>query len=107
MLEQIKPCYGGAGDGRPIVCDRERPTLYRHPTEEAPDETTILNVRHLRECQGPGIKLLERINEHPGSQGLKLKKGTIMDAGIVAAPSSTTNQSTTAAKVDDLTTSEE
>ena len=56
-----------------------------------PDETIILNFRHLleRHCLGQG--LLEEINAHLESQGLKLREGTIVDAAIIEAPSSTKN----------------
>ena len=62
-----------------------------------PDETTILNFRHLLEQQSLGTGLLEEINAHLESQGLKLREGTIVDATIdatiIEAPSSTKNRS--------------
>ena len=58
-----------------------------------PDETTILNFRHLLERQSLGPGLLEEINAHLESQGLKLREGTIVDATIIEAPSSTKNRS--------------
>ena len=58
-------------------------------TEALPDETTILNFRHLLERhQLKG--LLEEINAHLESQGLRLREGT---ASIIEAPSSTKNRS--------------
>ena len=57
-----------------------------------PDETTILNFRHLLEQHNLGSGLLEEINAHLESQGLKLREGTIVDATIIAAPSSTKNR---------------
>ncbi len=51
-----------------------------------PDETTILHFRRLLE------RLFEEVNAHPVSLGHRLKTGTIVDAGIVAAPSSTKNR---------------
>ena len=57
-----------------------------------PDETTILNFRHLLERQNLGLGLLEEINVHLESQGLKLREGTIVDATIIEAPSSTKNR---------------
>ena len=57
-----------------------------------PDETTILNFRHLLEQQNLGSGLLEEINAHLESQGLKLREGTIVDATIIEAPSSTKNR---------------
>ena len=49
-----------------------------------PDETTILNFRHLleeHEC------LFEEINRHLESQGLRLREGTIVDASIIEGAS--------------------
>ena len=57
-----------------------------------PDETTILNFRHLLEQHNLGPRLLEEINAHLESQGLKLREGTIVDATIIEAPSSTKNR---------------
>ena len=57
-----------------------------------PDETTILNFRHLLERHNLGPGLFEEINGHLESQGLKLREGTIVDATIIATPSSTKNR---------------
>ena len=57
-----------------------------------PDETTILNFRHLLERHNLGQGLLEEINAHLESQGLRLREGTIVDATIIEAPSSTKNR---------------
>ena len=57
-----------------------------------PDETTILNFRHLLEKHGLGEALLEEINAHLTSLGHRLKTGTIVDASIISAPSSTKNR---------------
>ena len=62
-------------------------------TEALPDETTILNFRHLLERHELGKGLLEEINAHLESQGLRLREGTIVDASIIEAPSSTKNRS--------------
>ena len=59
-----------------------------------PDETTILNFRHLLEEHALGQSLCapgEEINRHLESQGLRLREGTIVDASIIEAPSSTKN----------------
>ena len=56
-----------------------------------PDETTILNFRHLLEERRLGQGLMEEINRHLASQGLRLREGTIVDASIIEAPSSTKN----------------
>ena len=60
--------------------------------EALPDETTILNFRHLLERHQLGQGLLEEINAHLESQGLRLREGTIVDASIIEAPSSTKNR---------------
>ncbi len=57
-----------------------------------PDETTILNFRHLLDKHDLGEGLFEEINRHLESQGLRLQEGTIVDASIIAAPSSTKNR---------------
>jgi IS5 family transposase len=57
-----------------------------------PDETTILNFRHLLERHGLGKVLFKEINAHLKDQGLQLREGTIVDATIIAAPSSTKNK---------------
>ena len=61
-------------------------------TGPLPDETTILHFRHLLERHSLGQVLLEEINAHLESQGLKLREGTIVDASIIEAPSSTKNR---------------
>ena len=57
-----------------------------------PDETTILHFRHLLERHGLGERLFEEINAHPGALGHRLSTGTIVDASLIAAPSSTKNR---------------
>ena len=57
-----------------------------------PDETTILNFRHLLEKHELGEALFEEINAHLASLGHRLETGTIVDASIVTAPSSTKNR---------------
>jgi IS5 family transposase len=60
--------------------------------EKAPDETTILNFRHLPEAHGLGDRLFEEVLVHLGKKGLKIATGTIVDATIIHAPSSTKNE---------------
>ena len=57
-----------------------------------PDETTILNFRHLLERHDLGAGLFEEINAHLASRGHRLRRGTIVDASIIEAPSSTKNR---------------
>jgi transposase, IS5 family len=56
-----------------------------------PDETTILRFRHLLEENNLGIQLLATINATLATKGLMLKTGTVVDATLIAAPSSTKN----------------
>jgi len=57
-----------------------------------PDETTILNFRHLLETHKLAEKLLGAINEQLKEQGLLVSQGTMVDATIIHAPSSTKNK---------------
>ena len=56
-----------------------------------PDETTILRFRHLLEEHNLSIQLLATINATLIAKGLMLKTGTVVDATLIAAPSSTKN----------------
>jgi IS5 family transposase len=60
--------------------------------EPAPDETTILRFRHLLESHDLGRQLFAAVSAHLQAQGLKVATGTIVDATIINAPSSTKNQ---------------
>ena len=60
-------------------------------TKPIPDETTILNFRRLLETYELGAEILGRVNGYLSRKGLMLKRGTIVDATIIAAPSSTKN----------------
>ncbi len=59
--------------------------------EPVPDETTVCRFRHLIERHDLGSRLFEEVHRHLEAKGLKLSKGTIVDATIIAAPSSTKN----------------
>jgi IS5 family transposase len=59
--------------------------------EPVPDETTVCKFRHLLEAHDLGQALFERVNEQLAACGLKVAGGTIVDATIIAAPSSTKN----------------
>ncbi len=61
--------------------------------EPVPDETTVCKFRHLLEQHGLGRKLFEQVGRHLSAQGMKVAGGTIVDATIISAPSSTKNQS--------------
>jgi IS5 family transposase len=58
-----------------------------------PDETTVCRFRHLLEKHDLGGQMLEAVNLHLETKGIRIATGTIVDATIVQAPSSTKNQS--------------
>jgi IS5 family transposase len=60
-----------------------------------PDETTVLRFRHLLEKHGLTAKIFDLVKELLAAKRLLLKSGTIVDATIIAAPSSTKNASQT------------
>ena len=59
--------------------------------EPAPDETTVCKFRHLLEKHDLGRRLFQEVHQHLETQGLKVSTGTIVDASIINAPSSTKN----------------
>jgi transposase, IS5 family len=61
--------------------------------EPVPDETTVCRFRHLLEEHGLGRRLFDEVQRHLAAQGLKVATGTIVDATIINAPSSTKNAS--------------
>jgi len=60
-------------------------------TQPIPDETTILNFRRRLEDNELAPEILARVNRYLSRKGLLLKQGSIVDATIIAAPSSTKN----------------
>ena len=60
--------------------------------ERIPDETTILNFRRLLERHELAAGILAVINGYLGDRGLSLRQGTIVDATLIHAPSSTKNK---------------
>lgn len=60
--------------------------------DNVPDETTILNFRHLLEEHQLPEKIFKLVNKLLENKGLLLKEGTIVDATIISAPSSTKNK---------------
>ena len=60
-----------------------------------PDETTILHFRHLLEKHELTKKIFEKTQRYLTEKGLLLREGTIVDATIINAPSSTKNQDKT------------
>jgi transposase, IS5 family len=61
--------------------------------EPAPDETTVCKFRHLLEQHDLGRALFERVHVHLEARGVRISTGTIVDASIINAPSSTKNAS--------------
>jgi IS5 family transposase len=61
--------------------------------EAAPDATTLLKFRRLLETHGLTQAIFEAINTHLAAKGLLLREGSVVDATIISAPSSTKNDS--------------
>jgi IS5 family transposase len=121
LEELIEPHYPKAGNGRPprdlstmlrMYCVANWFNLADEACEDAmydivafrefcridlgrqgvPDATTLLNFRHLLERHELGAAIFARVGELLVANGLKLSGGTIVDATIIAAPSSTKNE---------------
>ena len=121
LQELIEPRYPKAGNGRPpralstmlrMYCISSWFNLADEACEDAlyaiaafrnfcrvdlgrenvPDATTLLNFRHLLEKQDLGADIFAKVGELLQANGLKLCGGTIVDATIIAAASSTKNQ---------------
>jgi len=121
LCERIEPYYPQAGNGRrPVGLERmlriyflqhwfnlsdpgAEEALYESRSmcrfagidlgrEPVPDESTILNFRHLLEQHQLGKALFQAVGEYLQERGLKIASGTIVDATIINAPSSTKNQ---------------
>jgi len=120
LLEVIDPHYPKAGNGRPPLGLEKMLRIYflqiwfnlsdpgaeealydsepmrrfariELSVDKVPDESTILNFRHLLEKHDLTKAMFERINGLMEQKGLLLRSGTIVDATIIAAPSSTKN----------------
>ena len=63
------------------------------PMRRLPDESTILRFRHLLEKHNLGDAILATVNVILQRHGLMLKAGTVVDATLISAPSSTKNDS--------------
>ena len=117
----VKPHYPKVGNGRPpvglermlrmycianwfnlsdVACED---ALYDVPVfrefcridlgrERVPDATTLMNFRHLLEAHHLGAALFAKVGELLMANGMRLSGGTIVDATLIAAPSSTKNQ---------------
>ena len=122
LVAEIEPFYPKAGNGRPPVGLERMLRMYflqqwfnlsdpaveealyeslsmRHfvgidlGQEPVPDETTMCKFRHLLERHGLGKKIFHRVNGYLESRGVKIGTGTIVDATLIQAPSSTKNKS--------------
>lgn len=60
--------------------------------QRVPDETTVLNFRRLLESHDLSERIFAKVNEGLAAQGLLVKTGTVVDATILSAPSSTKNR---------------
>jgi transposase, IS5 family len=60
--------------------------------EPVPDETTVCKFRHLLEEHNLGEEILGTVNQHLQAKGIRITSGTIVDATIIHAPSSTKNR---------------
>ena len=116
----IEPFYPKPGNGRPPVGVERMPRIYflqqwfnlsDPAVEEAlydsaamrrfvgidlgcepvPDETTVWRFRHLLEAHDLGRPLFDEVQRHLAAKGMKMATGTIVDATIINAPSSTKN----------------
>ena len=114
LLALIEPFYPKAGNGRPpYPLETKNWFALSDPAmEEAlyeitslrqfaklsltqgsiPEDTTIMNFRHLLEQHELATGILAVINGHLSERGLSLRQGTIVDATIIHAPSSTKNK---------------
>lgn len=75
----------------------EVPTMRRFAaidmlSDRIPDETTILAFRHLLEKHNLGEGIFETVKSHLSKRGMTMRQGTIVDATLIAAPSSTKNK---------------
>ena len=63
--------------------------------DHLPDESTILRFRHLLEANHLSVQILATVNATLMAKGLLLKQGTVVDATLIAAPTSTKNSTGT------------
>lgn len=100
LCEVIEPYYPKAGNGRPpIGLERMlRIHFIQHwfnladlACEPVPDATTMLKFRKLLNDNKLGEALFAQVGQVLQSKGFKVNTGTIVDAAIIGAPSSTKN----------------
>src|SRR5258705_4155380 len=82
---------GPADGGRALRHREPAPAGFSNVMAALPDETTILNFRHLLEQHDLTTRLLAAVNGLLKAKGLLVSQGTMVDATIIHAPSSTKN----------------
>lgn len=97
LLAVTEPVYPKAGNGRrpyelPIIPLLRRFAGLDAGTDTLPDETAILNFRHLLQTHRLSTRLFAEVNAQLAEKGLLLREGTAVDATLIAAPPSTKNQ---------------
>jgi IS5 family transposase len=75
----------------------EVPTMRRFAgieliSDRIPDETTILTFHHLLEKHGLGEQIFDTVKALLAARGVTMRQGTIVDATLIAASSSTKNK---------------
>lgn len=81
----------GGGRGAVRLVDDVLVRRHRPGHEPVPDETRVMRFRHLLEAHQLGVRIFEEVSRVLLKRGLRLSKVTIVDATIIAAPSSTKN----------------
>ena len=88
----VQPVGPGGGRGAVRLGGAAAVRGHRSGQEPVPDETTVCKFRHLLEEHQLGGKMLETVNLHLQEKGVRITTGTIVDATIIHAPSSTKNR---------------
>ena len=103
IIDLIEPVYKKPGNGRsPYPLEAMEDALYETVSIQRfahlsfssgiPDRTTIMNFRHLLERHHLGRKIFDSINAWLSEAGVITTQGTIVDATIIAAPTSIKNK---------------
>jgi IS5 family transposase len=121
LLALIEPCYPKAGKGRSpnpmetmlriyflqqwyalsdpgaeeALYDMESMRRFARldlSSDSIPDESSILNFRRLIETHNLSLAIFNDINDYLVDQGIRISKGSMVDATIITAPTSTQNQ---------------
>jgi len=85
-----------SGHGRELDRGADHVQFCRSRADQCriPDETTILKFRHQLEKHDLGEQLIETVKAHLSARGMTMRQGTIVDATLIAYPSSTKNKQT-------------